>query len=390
MIDIAKVRADTPACAGVVHFNNAGSSLTPDPVHDAVVAHLELERRIGGYEAAARAEPALDAFYTEMAALLGARPDEIAWAENATRAWDMAFYGLPLAEGDRVLTHGGAEYASNFLAMMQLARRRGIAIDVIPSDGAGQLDLDAMTRLIGPRTRAVAITHVPTQGGLVNPAEEVGRIAADHGLIYLLDACQSAGQIDLDVGRIGCHLMSGTGRKFLRGPRGSGFLYVRRDMIERIEPPFIDLRAATWTGPDSYDLAPGARRFENWESYVAGRIGLAEAVRYARVLGLPAIEARVTALAEQLRGELGEIPGVEVRDLGHRRSGIVTFTKDGECPKMVQSRLAAKAINVSTSTRFSAQIDFAARNLDEVVRASVHYYNTETEIARFVRVLSGG
>ena len=109
----------------------------------------------------------------------------------------------------------------------------------------------------------------------------------------------------LDVGRLGCDVLSGTGRKFLRGPRGTGFLYVARALAERIEPPFVDLRSTTWTGPESYELAPGARRFENWESYVAGRVGLAAAVRYARRLGLEAIEARVTALGARLRDGAG-------------------------------------------------------------------------------------
>lgn len=386
-IDVARARADTPACERVIHFNNAGAALPPDPVHRAVLGHLELERAMGGYEAAARAAPALEDFYDAFAALLGCGRDEIAWCENATRAWDMAFYSLPLEEGDRVLTHE-AEYASNYLAFLQQVRRRGIVIDVVPSDGAGQVDVDAMARMVAPRTRLVAITHVPTQGGLVNPAAAVGEVARAHGLTFLLDACQSVGQMPVDVAAIGCDFLSGTGRKFLRGPRGTGFLYVRRELARTLEPPFIDLHAATWTAPDRYELRGDARRFENWESHVAGRIGLATAARYAQGLGLEAIEARVTALAERLRRGLADLPEVTVQDRGKRRCAIVTFTKDGEEAEPLAQRLRAAGVNVSVSRAASARLDLGGRSLEAIVRASVHYYNTEEEVDRFCRLVA--
>lgn len=388
MLDLTRLRAETPACDQLIHFNNAGAALMPDPVYHALVGHLESERRLGGYEAARLAAPQLASFYTEFAALLGCDPSEIAYVENATRGWDMAFYALPLREGDRILTHA-SEYASNYLAFLQQARRRGLHIDVIPSDATGQLDVAAMTALITPRTRLVAITHVPSQSGLVNPAEAVGEVARDHGLWYLLDACQSVGQIDVNVARIGCHMLSGTGRKFLRGPRGTGFLYVSADILDCLDPPFLDLHAATWTGPDSYEIAAGARRFENWESNVAGKIGLARAVAYARALGLPAIEARTSTLAEVLRRELARVKGVSLHDLGARKSGIVTFRSDHEHPEAMHRRLGGLAMNCSVLPVTYAQLDLGARGLPALIRASVHYYNTEEEVARFVRAVAG-
>jgi len=351
----------------------------PTPVFDAITQHLELERDIGGYEAAAASDEALGNLYTRFAELLRVQPDEIAFVENATRAWDMAFYALPLREGDRVITHA-AEYASSYLSFLQLEKRRGIRIDVAPSDESGQIDVDALSGLITPKTRAINLVHVPTQGGLVNPAEAVGKFAREHGLIYLLDACQSVGQLDVDVAKIGCHILSGTGRKFLRGPRGTGFLYVSKEILERLEPPFIDMRAASWTGENAYKLAAGSQRFENWESYVAGRLGLAAAVEYALDIGLADIEKRVCHLAGYFREKLTAMDGVTVHDLGMRQCGIVTFESRAEEPIKLAQRLRGNRINVSVTERSSARLDLESRNIASLVRASAHYFNTEEEI----------
>ena len=383
MIDIDKVRSETPSCETVLHFNNAGSSLMPAPVFDALQKVLRDENEVGGYEAERRAQDDIAAFYKEFAGLLNASPKEIAYVENATRGWDMAFYGLHLKTGDRVITHG-SEYASNYLALLQQSKRLGFEIDLVPSDEFGQIDVHALDQMISPKTKLIAITHVPTQGGLVNPAAEVGKIARKHNVLYLLDACQSVGQLELDVAEIGCDILSGTGRKFLRGPRGTGFLYVRNGIIDQIDPPFIDLLSATWTGANSFEFVEGAKRFENWESYVAGRVGLMAAVRYARNIGLKNIETRVTQLAQQLREALSEVGGVIVHDLGQCKCGIVTFTKAGIEPSILTAKLRSEGINVSVSKMTSARLDLEPRGISSLTRASVHYFNTTDEIARFV------
>jgi cysteine desulfurase / selenocysteine lyase len=381
-IDVARARADTPGCTDDrIHLNAAGSSLPPRPVLDAVVEHLELEARLGGYEAEAAAAERLDAAYPALARLLGCDRDEVAIVENATRAWDMAFYSLPFRSGDRILT-ATAEYESNYLAYLQVCRRTGARVEPVPDDEHGQISVDALERMLDERVRLISITHVPTNGGLVNPAEQVGAVARRAGVPFLLDACQSLGQMPLDVERIGCDMLSATGRKYLRGPRGTGVLYVRRSLAETLEPPFIDLRAAEWLDPERYRLAPGARRFENWESFVAGRAGLAVAAGYALDLGLEAIRDRVSGLAERLRGLLAAIPGVEVRDLGIERCGIVSFTVAGVAPPDVAAELARRGVHVIPSRRSSTLLDMDARGLDALVRASVHYYNTDEELER--------
>ncbi len=388
-LDIERARRDTRGVANVVHLNNAGAALPPTQVTDAVIAHLRREAEMGGYEAAEAAADQVEHTYAAIARLIGAGVDEIAVVENATRAWDMAFYGLDFGPGDRILT-ASAEYASNVIAFLQVARRTGATIEVIDNDESGQLSVSDLRRRLndgnGP-VKLVAITHVPTQGGLVNPAEEVGAVTRDAGVPYLLDACQSIGQMPVDVERIRCDLLSATGRKFLRGPRGTGFLYVRRDFIEQVEPPFLDLHAATWTAPDSYEIRPDARRFENWETNYAAKIGLGVAVDYALAWGLESIQDRVTRLAARLREHLAGVPGVEVHDQGRRLCGIVTFSVDGVPAQAVQRRLREQGVNVSVSLVDYARLDLPTRGLPDLVRASVHYYNTDDEIEQLIEAL---
>lgn len=385
-----RARRDTPGAERVAHLNNAGAALPPTAVTEAVIAHLRAEAAMGGYEAAAEAGERLDAVYPSIARLIGCAPDEIAVVENATHAWDMAFYSLPFAPGERILT-ARCEYASNVIAYLQMAARTGAVVEVVDDDEHGQLCVADLRRRLDDARRGrvalVAMTHVPTQGGLVNPAEEVGAATREAGVPFLLDACQSVGQLDVDVARVGCDLLSATGRKYLRGPRGTGFLYVRRAWVERLDPPFLDLHAATWTGPDSYQVRSDARRFENWEGNVASKLGLGVAVDYALEWGLAAIEARVVPLAEGLRERLHALPGVAVHDLGRRRCGIVTFTVDGVPAPEVSERLREQGVNTSVISPTSAQLDLPRRGLEEVVRASVHYYNTEDELDRLVAAL---
>lgn len=386
-IDLKRIRAETPGCEAVLHFNNAGASLPPQPVYQAVTDHLKLESRIGGYEAEAHAQEKLQRFYPAFARLLNCDPVEIAFIENATRAWDMVFYAIPFKPGDRILT-ARAEYASNYLAFLHVAKQKDLKIDVVPNDASGQISIDALEEMIDEDVKLIAITHVPTQGGLINPAEAVGQIARRHNILYLLDACQSVGQMPIDVRKIKCDMLSGTGRKYLRGPRGTGFLFIRRPLIELLEPPFIDLHAATWIDKDQFKIRNDARRFENWESYIAGRIGLATAVDYALEIGLEAIQERVQYLAALLRNRLSEFAGVVVRDLGRHRCGIVTFTKENESASALKQRLASHQINISVSPARYARLDLDSRGISELARASVHYFNTEAEIDRFCTKLS--
>lgn len=379
---VEPLRADTPGCAEVIHFNHAGDSLSPRVVLDAVIGHLELESRIGGYEAAAQADARLEKVYSSIARLLNAGPDEIAIVENATRAWDMAFYAIPFRPGDRILT-STSEYGSNAIAFLQVAAATGATIEVIPNDDQGQVSLEALGTMIDPSVKVVAVSHMPTNGGLVQPAAEIGRMLAtlsDTRPLFILDACQTAGQMPLDVAQIGCDVLTGTSRKYLRGPRGVGFLYVRRAVIERLIPPFLDNHAATWVAANRFEIRRDARRFENWESYVAGKIGLGVAVDLALSLGLDEIWTRTERLAAALRSCLATVPGLTVRDIGAVKGGIVTFDVAGITPDEIVPALRESRINTSVSSVASARYDMEARGLTSLVRASVSYLSTDDEI----------
>jgi selenocysteine lyase/cysteine desulfurase len=385
-LDVQRIRAETPGCAHVLHLNAAGSSLPSRRTLDATVDHLRLEAEIGGYEAADRARPVLDGFYPSIATLIGAEPGEIAYIENATRAWDLAFYSLDFQPGDRILTCV-SEYSSNYISYLQVAKKTGAEIVVVPDDRNGQIDLTALEHAIDKRTKLVSISHIPTQGGLVQPAEAVGKIVNDAGILYLLDACQSVGMMPIDVKKIGCDFLSATGRKYMRGPRGTGFLYARARSTSHIEPIFLDNHAARWTSDNEYTVMGDAKRFENWERYFAGVIGLKVAADQANEVGMPAIWSRLRHLADGLRERLKSVPGVNLTDLGVTKGAIVTFAVAGKEHVVLKQQLRDQGINVSVSTQFSSRLDLKGRGLKDVMRASVHVYNTDEELDRFVATL---
>ncbi len=386
--DVARARRETPGCERVLHFNNAGASLLPNSVRNAVIAYLNREADYGPMETAEAEAEALQRPYVALAEMLACTPEEIALTENATRAWAMAFHSLRFQPGDRILT-GYAEYGNNTLAMQQAQQRYGVRIEPIPDDEHGQVSVAALREMLDERVKLIAITHVPTDGGLVNPAAEVGKVAQEAGILYLLDVCQSTGQMPLDVRELRCDMLAATGRKYLRAPRSTGFLYVRRDLIPTMEPPIIDYYGAEYVDTAGYRMRDDARRFETYEANCAGRVGLGVAVDYALAWGLEAIRERITYLAETLRARLTQLPGVMVRDLGRERCGIVTFTTDALSPNDVRSRLLAEGIHVKVSTRESSYLDMDRRGLPAVVRASLHYFNTEAEIERICTTLNG-
>ena len=405
---IADVRSETPG--GIAHFNAAGSALPPRAVLDAQVAYLQLEAIAGGYETTEVEAAALALPYTALASLLHCDSSEIAITQSATSAWQCAFGALleSFQPGDRVLT-ARCEYASNYIAYLQAARTRGVVVETVPSDEeTGELDVHALktileqstvdSRGLGP-VKLISITHVPTSGGLVNDAAAVGVLAEKHRVPFLLDACQSVGQMPTDVRELKCDFLVGTGRKYLRGPRGIGFLYARNAFLEgkkRCEPVMLDLHGARWDAADSYAPAAGARRFEQYEVSFCAKAGLGVAVQYVLDVGIERVWARTRALASVLRKELAKIPKVTVRDVGLVKCGIVTFDVDGVGVAEIRERLRNAGVNVWTSRVCNnTRMEWEGRQTkagtsrepglpEDVVRASVHYFNKDWEVQRLV------
>lgn len=387
MIDLAAVRADTPGCHRGVFLDSAGSSLPPVPVLDEVIGHLHREAEVGGYRAYAERLADLEAGYGLLASLLGCAADEVAFTDSATRAWLAAFDAVPLAAGDRVLVTE-VEYAGQAIPILRRADEVGATVSKIPSTPSGSVDVDALRSMLDERVRLVSLVHVPTNGGLVNPVAPVVAAAHEVGALVLLDACQSTGQVPIDVAALDVDMLSGSGRKWLRGPRGTGFLVVRRSVLPRLRPRLVDLRSGTWTSPADYELRSDARVFELWESSPADRLGLLAAVRYALDLGIPAIADAVRARAEYLRAGLATVPGVTVHDLGPDRCGIVSFTVAGRSAAEVEDHLSTRGVTVSTTGLTSTRYDMSRRSLPEVVRASPHYFITESQLDEAIAALS--
>ncbi|EPJ43121.1 MAG: hypothetical protein OFPII_43580 [Osedax symbiont Rs1] len=386
-INLSKVQADLCASKQLIHFNSAGSSLMPRQVLDCQVQYLSLEAKLGGYEAAAEKATEINAIYASVAKLINCDTSEVALVENATIGWMSAFYSIDFQAGDKILT-AECEYVSNYLAYLKLRQEKGVIVAVIPSTSSGEVCISALEQLIDDRVKLISITHIPTNGGLVNPIEKIGKIAKQHDILYLVDACQAAGQLPIDVEEIQCDFLSATGRKYLRGPRGSGFLYVRKSVQPKVTPPVIDVRSATWTTVDDYQFSGDATKFENWENNYSALLGMGCAIDYALDIGLENIAAANHILAADLRAKLTLLPRVTVWDIGSEKCAIVSFSVSGIQSREIDQRLQHFNINVSHSTPASTLIDASRRKLPDVVRASVHYFNSIEQNDAFIKALT--
>ena len=385
--ELKHIRNQTKGSSRLIHFNNAGASMPPDVVVDTVVDYLRKEALGGGYETEANYIEQINGVYDNIAQLINADREEIAIFENASAAWGTAFRGLTFNDGDEIIT-SEMEYVTNLIGLVDMQKQDGITVKVIPNDDLGNFSIAELQKAITDKTKLIAVTHVSSSGGSILPVEEIGGIAEKNGILYLVDACQSAGQMPLDVKKIKCDMLSATGRKYLRAPRGTGFLFVKKASQDILKPILLDFFAATNVSLSGYTLRQDARRFELYEKSRALTLGLGKAVEYALNIGLDRIWYRVGHLAALMRTELAKISGVIIRDSGENLSGIVTFSMKGIESADIKLKLAALGINVSVGGAQATPLYMEKHQLQTIVRASVHYYNTEEEISRLCQELS--
>lgn len=384
--EIFKIRSETAGTTHRIHFNNAGASLPPDVVIETVVGYLHEEAIYGGYETEYKYRDQIEKTYSLIAKLINAAPDEIAITENASTAWGMAFNGLGLNDGDEVIT-SEMEYVSNLLGFLHGKHTHGIKIKVVSNDAAGNFLLQDLKNAISDRTKLIAITHIASSTGGMMPINEIGKIARGKNILYLVDGCQSAGHFPIDVKEIKCDMLSVTGRKYLRGPRGTGFLYIRKDIQDKLKPAFMDQRSIQSIDHENYQLRADAKRFELFEKNRALGLGLGKAVEYILDIGIVRIWERIRLLASHMRSQLTGIEGITVHDRGENKCGIVTFSVDGNDSTEIKNKLAEKNINVSVAIATSTLIFMDKNHLSSILRASVHYYNTEEEIQAICEAL---
>lgn len=377
--ELLQFRKETKGTAQKIHFNNAGTSLPPDVVVSTVIDYLQEEAVSGGYETETRYQEQLDNTYSLIARLINASPDEIAIVENASQAWGLAFNGIGFKKDDVIIT-SEIEYVTNLIGFLNVQKTHGVSLRVIPNDADGNFPLSELEAAITLQTRLIAITHIASSAGGMTPIAEIGKIARKHRILYLVDACQTVGQVPIDVEAIGCDILSVTGRKYLRAPRGTGFLYVRKQVQKDLSPFFMDGHTAHLISENDFVVRDDGKRFELYEKNRAITLGLAKAIEYALNIGVDRIWSRIQLLAGSLRQQLKSMPFITVHDIGQHQCGIVTFSVNGLDSALVKNKLAQRDINVSIGKAESTLLYMNKNHLSSIIRASVHYYNTEEEI----------
>ena len=387
-MNIEQIRIDTPFCQDKLFVNSAGSSLQPTIVLDAINNYLQKEAQFGGYKVADTHPEEIETFYETVAQLIGTQSSNIAFAHDATDAYLKALSAIPFKKGDVVITSQD-DYSSNQIQFLSLQKRFGIVLKRIKTLANGDLDLAHFRTLIDEKTPVlVAITHVPTNSGLIQQVEAIGTICHKKDILYLIDACQSVGQLVVDVQKIKCDFLSATGRKFLRGPRGTGFLYVSdRALAKGLTPLFVDGGGAVWTQVNEYQFLPSARRIQSWEKPYALMMGLTTAIQYALNIGLDNIQSYNQQLMQRLKKNLSTIPSVQVFDRGAKTCNLLTFRKEGKSAEVIQQALDKHSVFHGLSTKEWGVIDYKEKGVDWTIRLSPHYFNTLEEMDRLGEII---
>lgn len=374
------------------YFNNCGAGLMSPQTLNVIENHLRREIAVGAYRAAQESRIPMEEFYGRVARLLNAAsPNDVAFMDSASRAWNMALYGAELRPGDRVLTLS-SEFGTNVLTLFHRARQVGASVEVIQCDAEGHFAMDDFAAAIAKGARMVAISHVVAHASIVNPVHEIGQLTNRYGAIYLVDGCQGVGQISVDVEAIQCDAYTGTGRKWLRGPRGTGFLYVKSSAPFRT--PHIDLSAADLViGKDGQvvgvEVRTDARQFELWERSVAGMLGLSSAIGEYLAMQPGYVTDRIQTQADRLRAVVSDNP--HLRLLGRRQSesGVIGFyLTEPKREGVVRENIERAGLGISTMSSWDCPLHFPQNGATTIFRLAPHYYTDESSMIAACEVLS--
>lgn len=388
MFDLNKVRRDTPHCQDRIFLNSAGSSLMPNQVLDRMKHYLDEEAQYGGYKLYEMYESEINEFYLETAKILNCQPHNIAYTFNATDAFAQAIYSIPFESGDIIITSDD-DYISNHIQFNALYKRFGVQTIRVNNLENGELDLIHLERLIREHNpKLISITHVPTNTGKVQDVESVGELCESYDILYIVDACQSVGQMPVDVEKVKCDFLSVTGRKFLRGPRGTGFLFVSDRVLKMgLTPLRLDGWSANWVAPNRFEFHESARRYEVYEQSYSCTLGFKEAIRYANEIGLEEIYTYNQELLTRLKSNLAAHGDILFLDQGERLVNIFSFQKKGVSKAKIEEALTEHEVYFSSAFRGSALIDFDKKGVDWSIRLSPHYFNTMAEIDQISEII---
>lgn len=386
---INQIRQNTPGCLDKIFINSAGSSLMSKEVVQISKDYMDMEADIGGYDVMANHYEDFNLFYLEASKLINANPRNMAFAISATDAYSKVLYSFKWTEKDVILTTKD-DYVSNIISFIHINRRFGSQIKFVDCLDSGDLDYEDLARKLEQYKPTIfALTHIPTSAGTIHDAEKAGEICANFDTYYLLDACQSIGQLDVDVRKIKCDFLTVTGRKFLKAPRGTGFLYVANHILDTdMGPLCIDLAGSTWDSETSFKFGSEAKRFEFWEKNYSNFLGLTQAIREINEIGIEKIAAYNKMLSGYFRNELEQVDGLKIYDHGSLKGNIITWKIPGLKQSEISKLFHERRVIFSFSSNTSALYDLNKKGEEWLVRFSPHFFNTTEEADQVGEILS--
>lgn len=372
------------------YLNNAGAGELSNITLNAMIDYYQYEQKVGAYQAAKDKKDIIDMFYTNVAKLINADDvGEIAFVDNASRGWNLAIRGIELSKNDVIVTLS-TEFGTNLITIYDHAMKSGASVRVIPCTDKGKVDIQLLEKVLSEYrgVKVIAISHAVAHGSIVNPVEQIGVLARKYGALYIVDACQSVGQITVDVKEIDCDVLVASGRKWLCGPRGTGFMYIRNKT--NIRPTQLDLASADLILNDDYSVTgvkirQDAKRFEIWERNIASQIGLATAIDIILNVGLDEISRKIKCFSTEIRNAISKNPKLILIGSEESSSGIVGFiTKKSDVEKSILDSFVKNGLTISTMSDWDCPLDFPKNGVKTIFRLSPHYYtNIETiELAR--------